>query len=350
MRIFKLILAALFVAFMAALTLTANGSTPPITDSAGVTIPGSIAQFRTIKLGGIDQRILIRGRSTNNPILLLLHGGPGAPEYAMYREHNGALEDHFTLVHLEQRGAGRSFHDSLTAADMSIEKFLSDVHELVLQLKAEFHQEKIFILGHSWGTVLGTLYTRDHAENVAAYIGQGQVAWLMEGEDRSYDFVMREATKANDAEAIATLTRIGRPPYTVSELIEQRQLVTQYGGASVDRASATDVILGMLNQPEFAWLDLYYLLRGVFFSLDTMWDPLMQVNLMKDATDLKVPVYFALGRHDHQVPADLAAEYFAQLKAPAKHLVWFENSAHTPSAEEPELFNKMMIEQVLPLR
>jgi pimeloyl-ACP methyl ester carboxylesterase len=348
--IVKLVLAGLFVAFVAALVATANGSTPPFVDANGQKTSGSIAEFRTVTLGGLEQRLLLRGRSTRNPVLLVLHGGPGFPEYALFRHHNAAIEDHYVVVHWEQRGAGRSFSESLTADDLSLDRFRADTHELVLYLKKEFGQQKIFLLGHSWGSILGALYAHDHPENVAAYVGQGQVAWMAEGEDRSFDFVEREAKAKGDQDAVETLARIGRPPYTMSELIEQRELVTRFGGAIRNGATPTSLIWDMMSQPEFTWVDAYLNIRGALLSLDSLMDQLMQVNLIADANRFEVPVFFALGRHDQQVPADLAAEYFERLEAPSKRIIWFENSAHTPSLEEPELFNTMMIEDVLALR
>jgi pimeloyl-ACP methyl ester carboxylesterase len=349
-RIVKLVLAGLFLAFLATLVLTAEGTTPAFTDATGQPVAGSIAEFRAVTLGGLDQRLLVRGRSTRNPVLLVLHGGPGFPEFALFRQHNAALEDHFVVVQWEQRGAGRSFRESLTASDLTIDHFRSDLHELVLYLKKEFGQEKIFLLGHSWGSILGVHYAHDHPENVAAYVGQGQVSWMVEGEDRSYDFVEREAKNRGDQDALETLARIGRPPYSVSDLIEQRQLVTRFGGALRTDATPFSLVWDMMSQPEFTWVDAYLSLRGSLVSLEAILDPLMQVNLMVDANRFEVPVFFALGRYDQQVPSDLAAEYFARLEAPSKRLVWFEHSAHSPSLEEPELFNKMMIEDVRPLR
>jgi proline iminopeptidase len=348
--IIKIVLAGLFVAFLVTLVVTAQGTTPPFVDASGGQASGSIAEFRTVTLGSLDQRLLIRGRSARNPVLLVLHGGPGFPEYALFRHHNAALEDHYVVVHWEQRGAGRSFSESLTTDDLSLDRFRSDTHELVLHLKKEFGQQKIFLLGHSWGSILGALYAHDHPENVAAYVGQGQVAWVAEGEDRSFDFVEREAKARGDQDALETLARIGRPPYTVSELIEQRDLVTRFGGAIRSGDTPVTMVWDMMSQPEFTWVDAYLNLRGALLSLDALLDPLMQVNLMVDANRFEVPVYFALGRHDHQVPADLAAEYFERLEAPSKRIIWFENSAHSPSLEEPDLFNKMMIEDVLGLR
>jgi pimeloyl-ACP methyl ester carboxylesterase len=346
----KLVLAGLFVALLATLVVTAQGTTPPFLDPSGQPLAGSIAEFRTVSFGGLEQRLLIRGRSTRNPVLLVLHGGPGFPEYALFRRHNAALEDHYVVVHWEQRGAGRSFSESLSASDLTIDQFRSDLHELVLDLKEEFGQEKIFLLGHSWGSILGALYAHDHPENVIAYVGLGQVSWAIEGEDRSYDFVEREAKTRGDQSALETLKRIGRPPYSISEIIEQRELVTRFGGAIRSGDTPVSLVWDMLSEPEFTWLDAYFNVRGSLLSLDSLLEPLLQVNLMADANRFEVPVFFALGRHDHQVPSDLAAEYFARLVAPAKRLIWFENSAHTPSLEEPELFNRMMIEDVRALR
>ena len=143
----------------AALLLLCSGCihTVPFQDATGNAIPGSIASMETITIGGIPQSIWFRGISTSNPLLILLHGGPGASESALFRHYNSALEQYFTVVYWEQRGTGRSFHSNIPPNSMSIAQFVRDLDEVVEQVRHRFNKEKVILVGHSWGTVPGII-------------------------------------------------------------------------------------------------------------------------------------------------------------------------------------------------
>jgi hypothetical protein len=66
--------------------------TPAIRDSSGQVVPGSIASLEKIKLGGVEQWLVIRGHDTSNPVLLFLSGGPGASELSRVRYFSEPLE------------------------------------------------------------------------------------------------------------------------------------------------------------------------------------------------------------------------------------------------------------------
>jgi pimeloyl-ACP methyl ester carboxylesterase len=150
--------------------------TRDITDAQGRIVPGSIATMEMVTIGGIGQSLWFRGVSDANPPLILLHGGPGASESALFRRFNAELEQHFLLVYWEQRGAGRSFHSDIPPESMTIEQLLSDLNEVVELVRRRFHQERVVLLGHSWGTILGTMYAHRHPQKVAAYVGVAQIA------------------------------------------------------------------------------------------------------------------------------------------------------------------------------
>ena len=343
----KLGLAAGFLLFQGLLVLTASTDTPPIRNSEGKVLPNSIAEFEWVTLGGVKQRLLVRGVHANNPVLLVVHGGPGAPEFAALRHFNGELERHFTVVHWEQRGAGRSFDESLSSSDVNLERIIADLDELVTLLKQRFGQNRIYLLAHSWGTIIGALYARDHPENLAAYIGVGQSVWPMESEDRAYDFLVAEAAARKDADMQERLAEMGRPPHSLFQMMSEHGYIDDYGGALRYPGGAQALFFDLWSEPEMSWLDVYLYARGAWFSISTLADETKTINLMDSATRFAVPVYFTLGRYDHQVDSKLAAEYFDLIQAPSKRLMWFENSAHNPNVEEPDLFNKFMVETVL---
>jgi len=311
--------------------------------------PNSIASLEKVQLGGIEQWILIRGTDRSNPVLLFLHGGPGAAEMTTEHYFGTELEKHFVVVMWDQRGAGKSYSSKIPEKTMTIDQFVSDGHELTLVLKKRFSAEKIYLMGHSWGTILGTLLVQKYPEDYYAYIGIGQCVDLERNEAISYQFVLDEAKKRNNKIALSQLQKIGPPPYqNQSEMMTQRNWLTKFGGAAYQKSSLGWMIKIALEAKEYSAGDFVKFLIGVEYSDKLMWDEIMKVNFLNDATRLEVPVYFFEGRHDYNTPWELVQEYYEKLDAPkGKTLIWFENSAHSPNLEEPEQFAEEMIDQVL---
>jgi pimeloyl-ACP methyl ester carboxylesterase len=329
------------------------GYTAPITDAQGKPVPGSIASLEKITLGGVEQWILIRGESIANPVLLFLHGGPGTSEMALVRKYNlEVLEKHFTAVVWDQRGAGKSYAAINPKSGMNVEQFVSDTHELTMLLCQRFNQKKICLVGHSWGSALGVLTVEKYPELYYAYIGIGQVVNMLEGERVSYKWTLAQATKAIDIKSLEKLKAMGSPPYSGnwrSKVIAQRAILAKYGGEVYgnSRGGFFITIGSLLRATEYSWIDRINFFRGIFASMRLLWPQILNVNLIEQASELKVPTYFLEGRHDYESPSILAEQYYDTLKAPSKKLIWFENSAHLINAEEAEKLNEFFINQVL---
>ncbi|BDG02416.1 alpha/beta fold hydrolase [Anaeromyxobacter oryzae] len=324
------------------------GETAPFRGPRGQPVPGSIAEIRYLRLGGLDQWVMIRGESVTNPPLILLHGGPGLSETALFRHFNAALEKTFTVVYWDQRGAAKSFDRGIPRSSMTVEQFISDLDELVEAVRARVGHERVAIFGHSWGSALGVLYAGRFPEKVAAYAGSGQIGDWAAGEALSYAFVLAEAQRRDDRKALKALRAIGPPPHDARRLWTQRTWLQRVEGDLTARAlwKFGRVLLGA---PESSILDLPGLVRGFRFSLDAMWAEVSALNLLERAPALQMPVFFLLGRHDHWVPPETSVAYFEALTAPSKGLVWFEASKHEPFVDEPAKFNAAMVELVRPI-
>jgi pimeloyl-ACP methyl ester carboxylesterase len=325
------------------------GKTPAFKAADGSMLADSIAETAYLKLGGIEQWVMIRGASVANPVLILLHGGPGMSETTFFRYFNASvLEKTFTVVYWDQRGAGRSFSKDTPEASMTIERFIVDLDELVDAVRGKLDKKKVVILGHSWGSALGTLYAARHPDKVSAYVGTGQTGDLQASERLSYAFVLAEAERRNNRRALKQLHAIGEPPYTSKTIGIQRRWLMRFVGLMRGK-SFWQVLRAARSTPESSLRQIPNLFRGAMFSLRTLWSEVSRLNLETAVPELKVPVFFFIGRHDHQVVADTSAAYFEKLIAPSKKLVWFEDSAHMPPFEEAEKFNAKLIELVAPV-
>jgi pimeloyl-ACP methyl ester carboxylesterase len=341
-------LAGLFIAFVA-LYLILPISTPPILNAQGRSLPGSIASIERWRLNGVDQSVILRGSNAAAPILVWIHGGPGTSETALFRHYNGTLEKHFLVVYWDQRYAGQSL-DPFGPKPVHEETrdYVADLGELVERLTARFHKNKVVILAHSWGTVPGILYAERHPERVAAYVGIGQVADTLESEKHSYAFALGEARTHGDADAVTRLTALGAPPRKSQDNFTPRDLLLRYGGSFHTDMGLGTLALVTLESAESNWRDFAAIAEIGDFNARAM-DDLAKAVLDERHTRFSVPIFFVSGRYDRQVDAALSYRYFERVQAPEKHFVWFKQSAHAPSFEEPDRFDAWVIQTILPL-
>jgi proline iminopeptidase len=330
--------------------LTRWGSTPPFRDSRGQIIAGSIAEMQRVKLDGVEQSIIIRGRDAKAPILIWLHGGPGSDEVGLWRKYNADLENRFVVIYWTQRGTGRSYSNDIPAASMTIDRFVEDLNQLIFYAQRRFGKQRVVLAGHSWGTSFGVAYVLKHPQNVAAYVGVGQVVNATAGERRSYRFALAEAKRLGDAEAVRELTALGNPPYPLSSIMTQRGWLEKFGGGTFHRPiSIFSLMRQSFEASEVTSLDGLYFKAGVDFSLNALARENATVDWWSNARRLDVPVFIATGRFDRNTDAYLQKAWFDRLNAPMKSHRWFEHSAHSPLFEEASAFNKFMIDDILPV-
>jgi pimeloyl-ACP methyl ester carboxylesterase len=322
-----------------------RGATPPIKDDNGKVVPGSIASLEKVQLGGIEQWILIRGQDASNPILLWLHGGPGAAQMPVARTFNGDLEKVFVVVHWDQRGAGKSNAPDFDEQTMTLQQFIDDAHELTLYLKTRFHREKIYLVGHSWGAQLGIKVAQAYPEDYYAYVGVGQVVAPALSQEVGRAWLLAQIEEKGDEKNLEGLQALGAPPYMgQDDYVTYARMIDAYGGDfDVDMGKLFWIAL---RAPEYTAGDLLAAFRGMNRGSGPMWgsDEYQSYNTIEDIPQLRLPVYFFNGRHDYITPLQVTQHYFELLEAPeGKKLVIFEQSAHTPFMAEAEKFNRELI-------
>jgi len=303
------------------------GRTPAIHGS------NSIASLERIRIGGVDQYILIRGNDSSLPVLLFLHGGPGMP--AMYLAHafQRELEKDFVVVQWDRRAAGKSYREDINST-LTTEQLVADTVELTNVLRARFHHDKIYLVGHSWGSYLGMLVIARHPELYRAYVGIGQLGRLAPIDGIQDEFIRQSAKRMGDREAIRELDEKGA---SVRET-----LLFKFGGEIHYAKSFAPLLLTGLEAPEYNLRDARNIPKGVsLYSRYFVYNSISG-ELMDAVTHVEIPVYFFTGRYDYCDPFSLTEEYFSRLDAPEKNMVWFENSAHFPFYEEPEAFARQM--------
>jgi pimeloyl-ACP methyl ester carboxylesterase len=316
--------------------------------------PRGLAVLEQAPVNETRQWVLIRSENITNPVVLFVHGGPGTSQLTLIRKNTQPLEKYFTIVNWDQRGAAKSFAVGRDDARMTTGQFVDDVIALSSYLARRFHKEKIVLVGHSWGSVIGLLAVSRRPDLFSAYIGIGQMSRMAESESLSYEWTLQQARRAKDTSSLKKLAEIGPPPYTgnnwQSKFMTERRILGKFGGEYYgSRIGAFGVVLkNLVFSREYTMVDRINFFRGIFESVKALYPELSMTDLFLDVPEVDIPIYFCLGRHDYEVPAVLSAKYFEALKAPEKRLVWFERSSHMPNSEEKDKFNEFMSKVVLP--
>jgi pimeloyl-ACP methyl ester carboxylesterase len=308
-----------------------HASTPQIQGAHGQPLPGSIATMEQVTLNGSKEWITIRGKSATNPVLLYLNGGPGAGGFPWSNLVLKPLEDHFVVVNWDQPNTGKSYGD-VSLAQITPQRYVSDAYALTQMLCARFHQDKIYVLGDSWGSILGILLVQQHPEMFCAYIGSGQMVNPAKNDIMGYQFALTYAAQHGDSGTVDELRRNGPPPYTgdgmVWKYVAYLNVLNSYMGDADYRLS---LLLVSNFAPEYGLWDKVKYMRGMVETFSTLYPQLQGMDFTTQAARLEVPVFFLEGRNDVNAISSLAENYYHVLQAPYKELIWF-NAGHAISA------------------
>ena len=309
--------------------------TPAFRDRYGRTLPTSIASLEEVHVGGAEQWVLIRGRDVRNPVLLFLHGGPGMPTMFLAHEFQRELEESFIVVQWDRRGAGKSYNGSISPQSMSVEQEIADTRDVTNLLRERFHQNRIYLVGFSYGSYLGMLVAKRYPYLLHAYVGIGQEACSPTREHEIQDaWIHQQAVTRSDYEALEQL-RSSKP-------LDRERWLFKYGAEIHNKTNWHTLIWAGVTAPEYNLFDIWKLKKGVTFSAQALKFNAIHGALMDEVTQVDVPVYFFSGRFDYTDPVPCTVEYFNRLRAPKKQLVWFDNAAHFVFLEEPQEFAEQM--------
>lgn len=303
--------------------------------------PAGLQSIEFVSAGGIRQAVSIRSQDLRNPVLLFLHGGPGYVQMPLDWWWDRGLDEYFTVVQWDQRDAGKTYtaNGPSDPAQLTPERYQKDTEELVQWALKRFGKRKLFVVGDSWGSLLGLRLASEHPEWLHAYIGLGQAVDCPESERRGWAWTMKRAVQEQNAQAIRELQSIapyatGKLPPPVADVMVERKWLDQFGGAAWRRPGA-EIDHGLYKlAPEYSDDDVRNAFKGQNAVTNALFPSIVATDLSYIRT-LKVPLILLLGRHDHNVSSEVAAEWFETVDAPSKHLVWFEHSGHHIYSEEP---------------
>ncbi|MFK3651469.1 alpha/beta fold hydrolase [Lysobacter enzymogenes] len=327
-----------------------------IEDLDRIVAPNGVQEAYAAPIGGIQQWINVRGQDRDNPILLFVHGGPASPLIPGLWQFQRPLEEYFTVVNYDQRGAGKTYtlQDPQSYADsIHIPTYVDDAVQVAEYVRKRYGKRKIVLAGHSWGTIVGMQAALKRPDLFYAYVGIGQAIKVMENERLSFDYGMQQALAHGNTAAVEEMKTIapypGDQPVTRERIITARKWAQYYGGMTAYRAESPYFYRAGRLSPDYtddcerAAVD-----EGNVYSLGKLLPEFLATDL-SGVREFPIPVLMFMGRHDYTTPSQPTDAWLKRVKAPYKRGVWFERSSHMMQWEEPGKLLTSLLTYVRPL-
>jgi len=285
----------------------------------------------SIFVGGINQVVTLQGEDRSSPLFLFITGGPGSEGiYDENQKYLNELKEHFVVIAWDQRNCGQTFKLNPSPEKLTVKLYENDTYELVSALLEQFHKKKMFIMGWSWGTVLGFYMADKHPEQVYAYMAVSPSVNQWESERISLRELKQKAAKQQNKLALAELSKVKIPFENGLQNYYDRKWLSIFNGEAIE--DTTEFKKYFTENPE---------MMALFKEANC-------INLMVSLPRVNCPVYFFVGRNDHQTNYLISEKYYKHLVAPKKGLFWFEKSGHLIPVTEPELLQEDVITKILP--
>lgn len=331
--------------FLAAVAIDASCKNPDgreiVADLGKIVNPLGVQENYKVRIGGVDQWLFVRGQDRDNPVILFIHGGPASPSAPTMWMYQRPIEEYFTVVNYDQRGAGKTYLEADPDAvrdSLRIDQYVNDAIDVAQYIANRYGKKKVILVGHSWGTVIGMKAALARPDLFYAYVGIGQVINTRENERISFDYGLAQAREAGNQVAVQELEAIGpypgKQPLTRERIITARKWAQYYGGLVAFKNEFGYYFNAPLLSPEYDEKATAAIDQGNLLTLGQLLPEFLEVDF-KPVLKFPIPVIMFMGRHDYTTPSQPTEEWLQKVDAPYKKGVWFERSSHLVQFEEP---------------
>ena len=290
--------------------------------------------IENLEINGIKLSFSISKIQENKPIILYLHGGPGDACIPLTKKFNSELEESFIFVNFDQRGAGLSYYPFSKDKKITIDDILDDIYQFVIYLLGRFNQEKLILMGHSWGGALGLLFIQKYPELIYQYIGIGQVVNMKKNIELQKRFLENKLGNTN------TFDKLDFDNELISSSLKLNKKVLSNGGSIYGEKNMLKLITPLFISKYYSMKQFIRHFKGSYQSVNSLWSYLLELNF-ENVTNFDVPIIFCEGRYDNHVSSLLVSEYACKITSPVE-ILWFEKSGHFPHWEEADKFNEII--------
>ena len=319
--------------------------------------PPGIDAMEVVEIGGIPQALYFRGQDVENPVVLFIHGGPGFPVRPFLHDFQYAWEEYYTIVHWDQRNVGETFFLSdpeVVLETLSFDRILADAYEVTQYIRERLGQDRIIVLGYSWGSVVGTALVQTYPQYFSAYIGVGQAVNFREAEHIGFEALLQAVRDGGNGNHIASVEALAPYPPNrpfdedlLSQMFEVRLWQTRYGLAWGGGFRTTFLALTSPHSSSQAsqWLardNTRYHIPLFRFLVD-------EFDARDFGTTFEIPMFFIMGEWDYQTPHIVAREFYEEISAPHKAFFLIPNAGHGAMHDNAPEFNRVLLEEIRPL-
>ncbi len=319
-----------------------------VAEALTIDTPNGIVEERFVRIGGIEQWIQIRGEDRTNPVLLVVHGGPGWPN-ATFTLPLRSWEKHFTVVQWDQRGVSKTLgrNGKAGSGEMSFERRISDAIEVTEFLQNHLHKEKVILLAESMGTLVGVPLAKRRPDLFHSYVGTDQYVDMARNEALKYQMTLERLRAAGNTRGVAAMEKIGADPTRWDLRAWNVNMAwafkTNRPTPNLDRKLLLPLVL---SSPIYTFRDIYHLGVGFQFSTARLFEQFMTYDARQEDTRFEVPFFLFQGESDVVTLASLAEEYFAEVEAPTKGLALIKDAGHFAAFTQPERFLTELLTRV----
>lgn len=305
-----------------------------------------------VTINDTELGFFLLGEDKKKPVLLVCGGGPGIPEYLLEDLYPSVLSKHFIVCYFEYRGTGLSFDKDVDPKKMTTELYLSDIDGMTEYLRHRFQTEKIYIMGHSFGTYMALNTVYRHPEKYTAYLAVSQNTNQQESEYRAYDYMIEQYTKRHNSKMVSKFkeypiydSKEAFNEYCTSGLRDKAMHELGVGTARDMHSVVSELFFPSLRCKAYTMGERINIWRGkVKANHFAVTDDAFHFNAFKNIEKLEIPVYFFAGRHDYTCCESLQEEYYQKLNAPEKRYYLYPDAAHSPVFEDAEQTDKYLKE------
>lgn len=297
-----------------------------------------------VEINGVNHYFLHYRKDADAPVLLFIHGGPGSTESMIAYLVEAYEERNYSIVYYDQRGTGKTYLKS-KLADANMVKLQEDLLQIVLHIKKKYKKEKVGILGHSFGTSIGSLFALKYSEHVLFYIGCGQMIDTYGGECYAFEKLKKaieEAGNEKDKQKLKTLGTYPMQQFDKKMLGKMRKIRALQGKYHLAGSIDKKMLKIIRKSPIMGLKDWWPLMVGVMKNMEVMKD-LMEYNLRKEGTNFQIPMYFVMGEEDEQTPIALVKQFYEEIDAPKKEFFTIKNAGHYTMIDNVKVWQKTMV-------
>lgn len=305
-----------------------------------------ISTLEQVDINGSKHAIMIRGHNLDNPVILFVHGGPASSELPFAKKNQDLLESRFTVVNYDQRASGKSYHFSEDYSNLSADLLVEDLLAITDYTTERLGKKKVILIGHSFGTYIGTLAAQKAPEKFEAYIGIGQVGDVLLSETESWSYVVEQARLAGNEKDVQELEQVAEA-IKQGQAFTPRQYVKKYGGAARLMENPDESFWGKALSSEYNIVDAFRHTKGMSYSQEILIGEAMVNSLPSRVTEMDLPIYFVMGDYDYMTSSLAAKLFFEGIEAEQKEFISYEQSAHYPHYEEKERFLNWMVKEFI---